>query len=206
MNTRSGQHRWMFNSLEAAKQYLRNSYESLREDQVLPCKSVAEVLLCPNEPAAIVSPVVRYREENAERISKEARTVTELGEAFEWTANESTQHYPDTRYIKQCYPIAVLASNDEDYCELLQRCVRPPDRMHDAQLYFSTGCAFTGWHFDGSPNAVTVMSQLQQGEKLWWLAKNRRAGRRLQSRKTAYSLIEMGTRSEGQDAHRCHLV
>ena len=59
--------------------------------------------------------------------------MTELGEAFEWTANDSTQHYPDTRYIKQCYPIGVLASSDEDHCELPQRCVGPLDRMHDAK-------------------------------------------------------------------------
>ena len=189
MNTRTPCSK--FNTLGEAEAYLQSTYAHLEHSQFVPVRTVDQVLENPTEAAVIRSPVIRYSDAACEECSRTAKDLATLAQHFEWQAEETTRHYEDTAFVKQCYPKGVLEVDSYTYYDLVEpHCVRAPNVVHDPQLYFTTGKAFTGWHFDASPNVLPVFSQLQQGRKLWWLATNRRSSRSLQGRKTPHSLLE----------------
>ena len=140
MITRTSRHRQVVGSLEDAETLLLEEMNSLPVIQQLSKKTVEEIHDQPNMPAVITTPIIRYRRPEAEEVSKVAATIDQLGQQFFWKADECTLHY-ERHYIKQCYPQGT-GESDNDYCELIQRCIRPPYRLHDPQLYFTTGRAY----------------------------------------------------------------
>ena len=159
MNTRGGSSRSSFNTLGEAEAYLQCTYTNLRPNQFMPVRTAGQVLESTNEAAVIRSRVIRYSDAASEDCNRTAKDHATLAQILEWQAEETTRHYENTVFVMQCYSKGVLTVDNNDYCE--PHCVRAPNVVHDSQLCFTTGIAFTGWYFDAIPNVLPAFSELQ---------------------------------------------